>query len=73
VDLKSGAAEVTAALDEAAEAAQYRLLHDRLKGTAIISIGHRSTLKVFDRRRIEVVPDDGFSHLQDVPLVSAAE
>ncbi len=73
MDLKSGAAEVTAALDEAAEEALYRLLHDRLKGTAIISIGHRSTLNVFHRRRIEVVPDDGFSHLQDVPLVSAAE
>jgi hypothetical protein len=73
VDLRSGAAEVTAALDEAAEAALYRPLHDRLKGTAIISIGHRSTLNVFHRRRIEVVPDDGFSHLQDVPLVPAAE
>jgi vitamin B12/bleomycin/antimicrobial peptide transport system ATP-binding/permease protein len=71
-DLKSGVAEVTAALDEA-EAALSRLLHDRLKGTAIISIGHRSTLNVFHRRRIEVVPDDGFSHLREVPLVSAAE
>jgi len=73
VDLRSGAAEVTAALDEAAEAALYRLLQDRLRATAIISIGHRSTLNVFHRRRIEVVPDDGFSHLQDVPLVPAAE
>ncbi len=66
--------EATAALDEASEAALYRLLQDRLKGTAIISIGHRSTLNVFHGRRIEVVvPDDGFSHLREVPLVSAAE
>ena len=65
--------EATAALDEAAEAALYRLLQERLKGSAIISIGHRSTLNVFHRRRIEVVPEDGFSHLREVPLVSAAE
>jgi len=65
--------EATAALDEAAEAALYRLLQGRLKGTAIISIGHRSTLNVFHRRRIEVVPDVGFSHVREVPLVSAAE
>ena len=65
--------EATAALDEAAEAVLYRLLQERLKGTAIISIGHRSTLNVFHRRRIEVVPDKGFSHLREVPLVSAAE
>ena len=65
--------EATAALDEAAEAALYRLLQERLKGSAIISIGHRSTLNVFHRRRVEVVPEDGFSHLREVPLVSAAE
>ena len=65
--------EATAALDEAAEAALYRLLQERLKGTAIISIGHRSTLNVFHGRRIEVIPDDGFSRLREAPLVSAAE
>ena len=65
--------EATAALDETAEAALYRLLKDRLKGAAIISIGHRSTLNVFHRRRIEVVADAGFAHLREVPLVSAAE
>ena len=52
--------EATAALDEAAEAALYRLLQERLKGTTIISIGHRSTLGAFHRRRVEVVPDAGF-------------
>ena len=37
--------EATASLDEAAEAALYRLLQERLKNTTIISIGHRSTLE----------------------------
>ncbi len=46
--------EATASLDEPAEAALYRLLQERLKGTTIISIGHRSTLGAFHRRRIEV-------------------
>jgi vitamin B12/bleomycin/antimicrobial peptide transport system ATP-binding/permease protein len=65
--------EATAALDEAAEAALYRLLQERLKGATIISIGHRSTLSAFHRRRIEVVPDEAFSRAREVPLVSAAE
>ena len=65
--------EATASLDDAAEAALYRLLQDRLKSTTIISIGHRSTLGAFHRRRIEVVRGDGASQVRDVPLVSAAE
>ncbi len=65
--------EATAALDETAEAVLYRLLQDRLKGTTVVSIDHRSTLNVFHRRRVEVMPDDGFSQLREVPLVSAAE
>jgi putative ATP-binding cassette transporter len=65
--------EATASLDEPAEAALYRLLQERLKGTTVISIGHRSTLGAFHRRRIEVVCGDGASEVRDVPLVSAAE
>jgi putative ATP-binding cassette transporter len=65
--------EATASLDEPAEASLYRLLQERLKATAIISIGHRSTLGAFHRRRIEVVPGDAASQVRDVPLVSAAE
>jgi vitamin B12/bleomycin/antimicrobial peptide transport system ATP-binding/permease protein len=65
--------EATAALDEAAEADLYRLLEERLKGTTIISIGHRSTLNAFHSRRIQVIPDAGFSRVREVPLVSAAE
>jgi putative ATP-binding cassette transporter len=39
--------EATASLDEASEAALYRLLAEKLKATTIVSIGHRSTLKAF--------------------------
>jgi len=65
--------EATASLDEPAEAMLYRMLHDRLKGTTIISIGHRSTLGAFHRRRVELVLGDAASQVRDVPLVSAAE
>jgi vitamin B12/bleomycin/antimicrobial peptide transport system ATP-binding/permease protein len=65
--------EATASLDEPAEALLYRLLQDRLKTTAIVSIGHRSTLGAFHRRRIDVVTGDAASQVRDVPLVSAAE
>ena len=65
--------EATASLDEAAEAMLYRLLQERLKGTTIISIGHRSTLRAFHGRRVEVVPSDTASQVRDVPLISAAE
>jgi vitamin B12/bleomycin/antimicrobial peptide transport system ATP-binding/permease protein len=65
--------EATASLDEPAEAMLYRLLQERLKGATIISIGHRSTLSAFHRRRVEVTLSDGASEVRDVPLVSAAE
>jgi vitamin B12/bleomycin/antimicrobial peptide transport system ATP-binding/permease protein len=65
--------EATASLDEPAEAMLYRLLNERLRGATIVSIGHRSTLGAFHRRRIEVRPSDVASEVRDVPLVSAAE
>jgi putative ATP-binding cassette transporter len=65
--------EATAALDEAAEAMLYRLLQERLPGTAIISIGHRSTLAAFHRRRFAFVGEQNHYDVRDVPLVSAAE
>ena len=46
--------EATASLDEAAEATVYRLLAERLPGTTIVSIGHRSTLHAFHGRRLNV-------------------
>ena len=65
--------ESTASLDEPSEAMLYRLMQERLKTTTIVSIGHRSTLVAFHRRRVEVVTGDGPSQVRDVPLVSAAE
>jgi vitamin B12/bleomycin/antimicrobial peptide transport system ATP-binding/permease protein len=61
--------EATASLDEAAEAALYRLLLERLKSTTIISIGHRSTLGAFHGRRIALTADDGFHQARDVTLL----
>jgi putative ATP-binding cassette transporter len=49
--------EATSAMDEAAEAQLYRLLLDRLPRTAIISIGHRSSLVQFHGRFFELRPD----------------
>jgi putative ATP-binding cassette transporter len=54
--------EATASLDEPAEAALYALLQRRLPGAAIVSIGHRSTLKAFHRRNVVLVRD-GERHL----------
>jgi vitamin B12/bleomycin/antimicrobial peptide transport system ATP-binding/permease protein len=44
--------EATASLDEASEAALYKQLEERLADAAIVSIGHRSTLAAFHRRRL---------------------
>ena len=63
--------EATGSLDEAAEASLYRLLHDRLKGATIVSIGHRSTLAAFHRRRFEVARSETASEVRDASLVAA--
>jgi vitamin B12/bleomycin/antimicrobial peptide transport system ATP-binding/permease protein len=63
--------EATASLDEPAEASLYRLLHERLKGATVVSIGHRSTLGAFHRRRFEVARSADASEVRDVPLVAA--
>jgi len=47
--------EATASLDEPSESAIYQLLQARLPSTAIVSIGHRSTLFAFHRRHAAVV------------------
>ena len=49
--------EASAALDEASEAAAYTLLQQRLPNAAIVSIGHRSTLAAFHKRRLTLVPE----------------
>ena len=46
--------EATAAVDEATEARLYRLLHERLPGTTLFSVGHRATLRPFHARRLAV-------------------
>jgi putative ATP-binding cassette transporter len=64
--------EATASLDEAAEAAVYRLLQERLPRTTIVSIGHRSTLGVFHRRRLILVADGSSYRAREVALEPAA-
>jgi putative ATP-binding cassette transporter len=57
--------EATASLDEAAEAAVYRLLQNRLPHATVVSIGHRSTLAAFHRRRLAVVDQAGHHVLSE--------
>ena len=48
--------ESTAALDEDNEAKIYQMLREKLPGTTIVSIGHRSTLHRHHDRRIAMTP-----------------
>jgi vitamin B12/bleomycin/antimicrobial peptide transport system ATP-binding/permease protein len=63
--------EATASLDEPAEAALYKLLEERLKASTIVSIGHRSTLAAFHRRRLALAPEAGVHRLQESKLEPA--
>ena len=49
--------EATSAVDETTEAHLYRLLRERLPGTALLSVGHRSTLRPFHTQHVLVQPD----------------
>ena len=60
--------EATASLDEPAEAALYRLLQERLPDTTVVSIGHRSTLAAFHRRRLALERDAGGYRLHEAML-----
>lgn len=51
--------EATSAVDEAGEAALYKLLAERLPDATIVSIGHRSTLKSLHGRAINLEPAAG--------------
>ena len=51
--------EATAALDEASERDLYTLLARRLPEAAIVSIGHRDSLRAFHGRELSLVPDSG--------------
>ena len=64
--------EATASLDEASEQALYRLLKERLPATALISIGHRSTLFAFHRRRLVLERDGERSRIREQEQPAAA-
>ena len=51
--------ESTASLDEKSEADLYRAIAETLPGTTLVSIGHRSTLSAFHKRRIDFETHDG--------------
>jgi len=55
--------EATSALDEPSEAKLYELIRARLSQTAIVSIGHRSSLAQFHDRFIRLVPDGSGAHV----------
>jgi putative ATP-binding cassette transporter len=62
--------EATASLDEPSEAALYTLLAEKLPGTTIVSIGHRSTLDAFHQRNISMVRDGERFTLKDGKMAS---
>ncbi len=64
--------EATASLDEPAEAALYRLLEQRLADATIVSIGHRSTLAAFHKRRLALAPDGARYRVREAALDVAA-
>jgi vitamin B12/bleomycin/antimicrobial peptide transport system ATP-binding/permease protein len=51
--------EATASLDEESEADLYRMVAKTLPKTTLVSIGHRSTLNAFHKRRIAFEPQQG--------------
>jgi putative ATP-binding cassette transporter len=48
--------EATSALDEPSESQVYRAIAQTLPKTTLVSIGHRSTLAGFHKRRVELMP-----------------
>ncbi|HZS64483.1 MAG TPA: ABC transporter ATP-binding protein/permease [Xanthobacteraceae bacterium] len=64
--------EATASLDEASEAALYRLLLERLARAAIVSIGHRTTLRAFHGRHLALVSSGDHYRVQESVLSATA-
>jgi putative ATP-binding cassette transporter len=64
--------EATASLDEPSEAALYRLVQERLPRTTIVSIGHRSTLVAFHRRRLLLERDGDRYQVRETEMKPAA-
>ena len=46
--------EATSAMDEVNETAVYRLLTEKLPGSSLVSIGHRSSLQQFHSRQLRL-------------------
>ena len=65
--------EATASLDEPSEAALYRLIQERLPAVTLVSIGHRSTLAAFHRRRLALERDGNQHRVRDAALQTAAQ
>jgi putative ATP-binding cassette transporter len=63
--------ESTSALDEKLEAEMYAALAEHLPKTTVISIGHRSTLAGFHRRRLEMMPQGDHFAPRDTARVAA--
>jgi putative ATP-binding cassette transporter len=60
--------EATASLDEPSEARLYQLLNERLPDAAIVSIGHRSTLRAFHQRGLELAREADRFRLRDAAM-----
>ena len=65
--------EATASLDEPSEAALYQLLRERLPAATIVSIGHRSTLAAFHKRRLTLTRDGDRHRVKEANLEAVAE
>jgi putative ATP-binding cassette transporter len=66
--------EATAALDEPTEAEVYRIIKEKLPGTTVVSIGHRSTLAAYHDRRIDMKKtESGLSTPVDLRQAEPAE
>ncbi len=63
--------EATSALDEQTESRLYALLQERLPGTTVVSVGHRSTLRAYHARRLVVTPNGaGPGTVEEVPATA---
>jgi putative ATP-binding cassette transporter len=65
--------EATSALDEPSQQRMYQLLHERLRGSAIVSISHHSEVARFHTSALELQPrPDGRSNMVQTPLPAPA-
>ena len=64
--------ESTASLEEAAEAALYKLIKSRLAGTTLVSIGHRGGLTAFHDRHVALVREGDRQRLREQTMAASA-